>query len=176
MDLSSPEGESVNDGIDKNLSSLHYTSVDHLLALILATGRGAWLVKADIKEAVPIHREDQPLLGVSWNGMTYMDKVLPFGLRSAPKIFTAVADAIQWVLTRHGIPWSLHYLDDYIIVTRDRKEAELQKSTLQTVFDSLGVPLELSKLEGPSTCLAFLGIEVDSGSLQIRLPLRNWSN
>ena len=173
VDLSSPEGESVNDGIDKNLSSLHYTSVDHLAALILATGRGAWLVKADIKEAyraVPVHPEDQPLLGVSWNGTTYMDKVLPFGLRSAPKIFTAVADAIQWVLTRHGIPRSLHYLDDYIIVTRDRKEAELQKSTLQTVFDNLGVPLELSKLEGPSTCMTFLGIEVDSGSLQIRLP------
>ena len=29
MDLSSPEGESMNDGIDKNLLSLHYTSVDH---------------------------------------------------------------------------------------------------------------------------------------------------
>ena len=96
-----------------------------------------------------------------------MDKVLPFGLHSAPKIFTVVADAIQQVLTCHGIPWSLHYLDDYIIVTRDRKEAELQKLTLQTVFDNLGVPLELSKLEGPSTCLTFLRIEVDSGSLQI---------
>ena len=144
--------------------------MDHLSALILATERGAWLVKADIKEAhraIPVHPEDQPLLGVSWNGTTYIDKVLPFGLRSAPKIFSAVADAIQWVLSRHGIPLSLHYLDDYILVTRDRQEAELQKSTLQSVFDSLGVPLELSKLEGPSTCMTFLAIEVDSDSLQL---------
>ena len=51
VDLSSPEGENMNNGIDKNLSSLHYTSMDHLSALILVTGRGAWLVKADIKEA-----------------------------------------------------------------------------------------------------------------------------
>lgn len=173
VDLSSPDGESVNDGIRRELSSLAYTTVDHLSALILATARGAWLVKADVKEAyraVPVHPEDQPLLGLRWNEAVYMDRVLPFGLRSAPKIFTAVADAIQWVLTRHGITQSLHYLDDYILVTKDRGEAESQKQVLQTVFGNLGVPLELAKLEGPSTCLVFLGIEVDSVALQIRLP------
>ena len=55
-------------------------------------------MKADIKEAyrmVPIHPDDQLLLGIWWNGCVYIDRMLPFGLRSAPKIFTAVADALQ---------------------------------------------------------------------------------
>ena len=34
----------------------------------------------------------------------------------------------------------------------------------------MGVPLEQSKLEGPPACLKFLGIEVDTMTLQIRLP------
>ena len=36
--------------------------------------------------------------------------------------------------------------------------------------ESLGVPLEPSKLESPSMCLTFLGIEVDTTHLQLRLP------
>ena len=51
MDLSSPKNFSVNDGIDSALSSLSYASIDHLSSLILSLGRGAMLVKADIKEA-----------------------------------------------------------------------------------------------------------------------------
>ena len=67
MDLSSPKNFSVNDGIDPGLSSLSYASIDHLSVLILSLGRGAVLVKADIKEAyrmIPVHPQDQVLLGI----------------------------------------------------------------------------------------------------------------
>ena len=160
----------MNDGISREQSTLVYSSVDHLSALVLTRGRGAHLIKADIKEAyrmVPVHRDDQPLLGISWQGVTYVDRVLPFGLRSAPKIFTAIADAVQWVLARQGVLQSLHYLDDYIVVARDATQV---KHILVSVFESLGVSMELSKLEGPSTCLVYLGIEVDTKALLLRLP------
>lgn len=32
-----------------------------------------------------------------------MDSVLPFGLRSAPKVFTAVADAVEWMVRQQGV-------------------------------------------------------------------------
>ena len=38
------------------------------------------------------------------------------------------------------------------------------------LFSELGVPIEHSKLEGPSWSLTFLGIEVDTVSFQLRLP------
>ena len=68
--------------------------------------QGALLVKADIKEAyrmIPVHPHDHHLLGVRWNNSYYVDRMLPFGLGSAPKIFYAVADAIQWMLSQRGI-------------------------------------------------------------------------
>ena len=81
------------------------------------------------------------------------------------KIFSAVADALQWILHNKGIHLGLHYLDDFILVVRDHQAAVSQKNTLVKVFSSLGVPLEVSKLEGPATCLTFLGIEVDTVAL-----------
>ena len=51
MDLSSLKNFSVNDGIDPALLSLSYASIDHPSSLILSLGRGAMLVRADIKEA-----------------------------------------------------------------------------------------------------------------------------
>ena len=61
---------------------------------------------------VPIHSADRHLFDIHWNGMVYVDQALPFGLRSAPKLFSAVADAIGWALTQVGIPFLIHYFDD----------------------------------------------------------------
>ena len=83
VDLSSPWGSSINDGISSDVASLQYTSIDDLAALVVSEGKGSYLVKADIQEAyrmVPVHPEDQHLLGVEWNGAVFIDKVLPFGL------------------------------------------------------------------------------------------------
>jgi len=73
---------------------------------------------------VPIHLEDQHLLAVKWRGMVFIDKHLPIGLRSTPKIFTTVADALQWIPKHEGkVVNSLHYLDDFI----SNSSAESQK-------------------------------------------------
>ena len=105
VDLSAPEGHSINDGIEKALCSLSYISVDNVANAILQLGPGTLLGKMDVKEAyqiVPIHLSDRLLLAIQWKGNLYIDKVLPFGLRSAPLLFTALADAAEWVIRQKG--------------------------------------------------------------------------
>ena len=173
IDLSSPSNASVNDGISPEWSTLRYSTVDHLSSLILQEGKWAYLVKADIKEAyrmIPIHPDDQSLLGVRWKGAMYIDKALPFEHRSAPKIFIAVADALQWILIKQGVKIVIHYLDDFILVAGSFVEAKYQKDILISTCKALGVPLEPSKLEGPATCLQFVGIEFDTVALELCLP------
>lgn len=173
VDLSSPAGASVNDGIDSEWASVSYATVDMLALVVLEAGRGSFLVKADVKEAyrmVPVHPQDRWLLGISWGPTVYVDNVLPFGLRSAPKIFTAIADAAQWLMVNRGVDRLLHYMDDFAFVAESRMEAERKKQLLVSVWSELGIPLEPAKLEGPATCLTFLGIEVDTMTLQLRLP------
>ena len=59
-----------------------------------------WLKLTYVKEAyrmIPVHPHDQHLLRVRWNDSYYVDRILPFRLHSALKIFSAVADALQWI-------------------------------------------------------------------------------
>ena len=95
MNLSHPRGWSVSDLIPSHHCSLCYPSVDDAVDYILALGRYTQLIKIDFKNAhriLPIHQEDRHLLRVCWEGSVYVDLCLPFGLRLAPKIFTAFAD------------------------------------------------------------------------------------
>ena len=60
------------------------------------------LAKVDIQLAnrmIPVHSEDRLLLGIVWQGNLFIDAALPFRLRSAPRIFTAVADVLEWRAT-----------------------------------------------------------------------------
>ena len=93
-DLSHPQGQSVNDGILPAWSSL--SSVDNVAKIVLVLGAGTELAKIGICNAyriIPVHPDDQQLLGMQWNDMVYIDCTLLFGLRSAPNIFNAAADA-----------------------------------------------------------------------------------
>ena len=110
VDLSSPKGMSVN---DKEACSFHYASVAEAARRIVACGQGALMAKLDLKSAyrmVAVHPGDSPLLGIQWDGTTYVDSALPFGLRSAPIIFSAMA---AWALFKSGVDYSQHYLDDF---------------------------------------------------------------
>lgn len=52
----------------------------------------------------------------AWYSFTSVDRALPFGLRSAPKIFISVADVVAWVLHSEGIAHQLYYLDDFLFL------------------------------------------------------------
>ena len=105
LDLSSPVGHSVNDGIPKPPFTVQYVSVDAVIEGIMAWGRGTLMAKFDVASAyrnVAIHPDDRPLLGMQWRGTYFVDLILPFGLRSAPFIFT-----------NYGMDFLRHHLDDF---------------------------------------------------------------
>ena len=167
VDLSSPEGKSVNDGICKELCSLSYVRVDDIVPVIQRLGQGTLLAKLDVQAAyrtVPVHPDDRHLLGMVWKGRIYIDTTLLFGLRFAPKIFNSVADALEWVMQARGVRNVAHYLDDYSPRSMECAE-DLEKAL--TVCRELGVPVASHKCVGH---LHALGIEVDTVELELRLP------
>ena len=102
----------MNDGVRKSLSSLSYAGVPD----VIEGCSGALLVNINIKSAyrhVPIHPDDRWLTGMIWDGALL---IVPFGPRSAPKIFTALADAAEWILHKVGINFVIHFLNDVLII------------------------------------------------------------
>ena len=117
LDLSSPQGFSVNHGISKESSSISYTTTDYGVEAILKSGKGTLMVKLDIKQAyrnIPVHPTDHPLLGVAWDGKVYADKTLPFGLRSATVLLSAMANALGWIMSKNGVPSIVNYRDNFL--------------------------------------------------------------
>ena len=158
VDLSSPAGFSVNDGIDSNHTSLHYSSIEDAVGIVQQLGPGTLMAKLNLKTAyrlVPVHPDDRTLLVTCWNGYTYLDTALPFGLASAPKIFSAVADFLLCVTHIKGACWLLHYLDDFIVFGSPSSDECLQSFLLaRACCEELG--WEAHKVGGPTTCLTFL--------------------
>ena len=174
MDLSYPERGSVNDAINPSLCSLSYISVEKVAKQAMSLGSGTLLAKIDIKSAyrlVPVHPSERKLLGMEWEGKLFVDGMLPFGLRSAPKIFTASADALEWRVAQQGVRYVFHYLDDFVVIgPAGSSECADSLNTLEGVCAQLGVPLAPEKRDGPSSVLIFLGIIIDTVKGELRLP------
>ena len=174
-DLSSPDGYSVNDGISREEFSPEYATLDTAISHIMALGPGCYLTKVDVRNAFrlcPVRPADWFLLGIQWENQYYYDRVLPFGLRSAPFIFNQFADGLQWILQYTcKLPYVLHYLDDFLDVAGPSKDqAQRHHDLILDMFNYLHVPVAPEKVEGPSTTLVFLGIELDTVCLEMRLP------
>ena len=97
--------------------------------------------------------------------------MLPYGLHSAPKIFNNLADTLEWCFRCQGVEHILHYLNNYIVVgLPDGPICSGAMATLLVSCSYFGVPVGQHKLDGPATCLIFLGIEVDTMAGELRLP------
>ena len=155
---------------------MSYISVDEAIKQIISSGRGTLLLaKIDIKSAfrlIPVHPADRHLLAMEWKGDVYIDTCLPFGLRSAPKLFNVLADLLEWILRHHGVSFLLHYQDDYLTMGPPQTQICQHNLRLLTeVCAMLGIPLALEKVEGPPTIiLEFLGILLDTERMEVRLP------
>ena len=72
----------------------------------------------------------------------YVDGALPFGLRSAPKIFNAVAEALLFGWKANGAEFAWHYLDDFITIRRSGSgECSFNCELLHHLCKKLGIPL-----------------------------------
>ncbi len=175
VDLSYPQGKSVNDAIDKLIYEgeevdLQYPSVDDLAAAIQLHGKGCLIYKRDLSRAyrqIPVCPGDIRHLGFQWQGNIYIDRVLPFGLRSAAMICQRVSSAIAYIVNTRGFQ-IVNYLDDFAGAQITGKAVDAFV-TLGEVLSELGVKEASEKAFAPNTNMEFLGVEFDTVELEMRV-------
>ena len=142
-----------------------------LLSMTLWLGAGGKFDVVSAYRNVAIHPQDRSLLGMKWRDKYYVDMAPPFGLCSAPYIFTFIADMVEWILTHnYGVDFLNHYWDDFM--TLGPPASPVCHYNLQACIRLCSIfclPLHPPKLENPTTRLSILGIELDSTTLQARL-------
>ena len=174
LNLSSPKGSSVNEGIPKEEYSVKFSSFDDAVDMVRSLGHGAFMAKLDIKHAFrlcPVRLQDWHLLGYFWQGHYFIDTRLPFGCRSSPFIFNQFASILLWILINVcGIALILHYLDDFFLCGKTASCVKNNMTLFIKIFADLGVPLAPEKIFGPLKVLTYLGIEIDTDAELVRLP------
>ena len=177
-DLSWPPGQSVNDFIDKDKFSVQYMSIDNVVSHIQHVGQSALLAKLDLSDAfhhIRVRPQDWELLGSTWPNADgsidyYVSTVLPFGLRSSPKLFTDFALASKLIMQARGVSYVDQYLDDFITVGAPNSyECHNNLSNMLSVCHDLGFAVNPSKLVDATTKLEFLGILLDTDSQELRI-------
>lgn len=173
--LSHPAGFSVNEYIDPCFTSVQYSSFDHTISIIQKLGTGALLGKMDIKSAfrlLPMYPGDFDLLGFKFEGQYFVDKMMVMGASNSCNYWEKLANFLQWVLKERTRSDNIdHYLDDFIFAGHsDSNQCWTLMNAFQQLCSQLGVPIADEKTEGPTTCLTYLGYELDAALLQIRIP------
>ena len=73
-------------------------------------------------------------------------------------------------MLKKGVTSAFHYLDDFITVGSPGSTQCGDLAMMIETCSEMGIPVEETKWEGPSSCITFLGIELDMLSMELRLP------
>ena len=172
--LSYPEGASINSGIPSEFSQVSYASIQDAITYIKQAKSTIYLGKMDVESAfriIPICPQDRPLLGFHWEGKFYMDAVLPMGCSSSCQIFETFSTALEWIAkTKLGAAGVVHMIDDFLFMAPSKEKCALDMRKFAEMCEGSGIPLAPDKTVGPDTTLPFLGITLDTVSMEARLP------
>jgi len=65
----------------------------------------------------------------------------------------------------------MHYLYDFLTIgPHDSPVCANNLHMIKETCSQLGIPLSIEKIKGPTQCLTFLGITLDTKVMQARLP------
>ena len=129
----------------------------------------------DIKSAfrlLPVHPSDFQLLGLRIMGNFFFDKCLPMGCSISCALFETFSTFVEWkVRSLSGRKEVDHYLDDFLLGGRPEKEdCTILMTTFIDVCSDLGVPIAHENTVGPTKHLTYLGLDIDTVEMCIRIP------
>ena len=126
---------------------------------------GEWVSSIDLSDAylhIPIHPNSRKYLRFCHRSQVFQFTSLPFGLATAPQVFTMIVKEVKLMALSRGI--RLHqYRDDWLIRAQSQEEAQVNTQTVVELTQSLGWIINQEKSElKPTQVFSFVGYHLDS--------------
>lgn len=122
--------------------------------------KGNWVYSLDLKDAyfqVPIHKSSRKFLRLEFQGQIFQFRALPFGLSTAPWLFTKIVRGVKELFHRERFSL-FQYLDDWMGDARKELEAQARSRALVHCCTELGFEINFEKSELiPTQHFDFLG-------------------
>ena len=173
IDLSFPEGKSVNDGICKTATPKYRlpTPLD-LADLMLESGKGAFLWKSDLSRAyrqLRVDPLDYPLLGIRHTNQYFIDICPSFGCRASGQAQQRVSNAVTYLMGLDNFA-VLAYVDDFCGVAASKHQARQGFERFHSLTHELGLKLAPDKTCPPATTMEWLGFVFNTNDMSITIP------
>ena len=136
--------------------------------------QGDFAFSIDLQDAylhVPIVKHHRQFLHFVWHNVPYQWKVLPFGLATAPRVFTSLTKPILFLCHCKGLHIVVN-LDDILVLVHSKWAGERACLFLCSLLVHLGLHINFSKSD---LCLSqsftFQGLCWDTVHMLVSLPL-----
>ena len=151
----------------------HHFKMEGIHLVLDMIQKGESFTKIDLKDAyfaVLINDPDRKYLRFRWDNQTYQFRACPFGLASAPRMFTKLMKPITAILRRMGVKLVI-YLDDMILLNQDRILLIKQTQSTLWLLQCLGFHINWDKsIIDPTNKIEFLGFDIDAVEMKVKLP------
>ncbi|HXC61363.1 MAG TPA: reverse transcriptase domain-containing protein, partial [Nitrospiria bacterium] len=135
--------------------------------------QGDYLTSIDLTDAfmhVLVHQSSRRFLQFTWKGRLFQFRVLPFGMSLSPMVFTKILKPVLRWARRKGIRLTA-YLDDLLIVAKDRATSLRRTELVLHKLADLGFPIKRSKSSLiPSQSIQHLGFTINTTNLSLTVP------
>ena len=168
-------------GLRPILNLKHFNRYMHIPSFKMPTLKTVWQLiqqgdyafSIDLQDAylhVPIVKHHCQFLRFVWHNVPYQWRVLPFGLATAPRVFTSLTKPILFLCHHKGLHIVI-YLDDILVLVRSKRAGKRACLFLCSLLVRLGLHINFSKSD---LCLSqsftFLGLCWDTVHMSVSLP------
>jgi len=158
--------------INEYIDIVHFKMEDYRAVCNLLQ-EDSYMASVDLQDAyhlIPVLRDQQKYLRFRWRGKLYQYTCLPFGLATAPRVFTKVMRPVMASLRSEG-NLSVQYLDDILLLGLTKMLCNINVQHTVSLLKRLGFLINVNKSE--LICkkrLKYLGFIFDTSNMTISLP------
>lgn len=150
----------------------HHFKMDTFENAIKLITKDTFMASIDLKNAyhtVSIAEEHQKYLRFQWNGKIFQYTCLPFGISSAPRIFTKLMKPVYSKLRALGFV-NIGYIDDSLLCGDSIEACDINVKETIKLLSSLGFFINKEKsVLSPTKKIVFLGHIIDSEQMIVYL-------
>ena len=138
---------------------------------------GEWVSSIDLSDAylhIPIHPNSRKYLRFCYKSQVFQFTSLPFGLATAPQVFTMIVKEVKLMALSRGL--RIHqYLDDWLIRSQSQEEAQVNTQAVVDLTQSLGWIINQEKSElKPTQVFSFVGYGYHLDSALVKPTPERW--
>ncbi|KAH9640446.1 hypothetical protein HF086_018112 [Spodoptera exigua] len=158
--------------LNQFINTSHF-KLEDLRTVLKLISRNSYLCTIDLKDAyylIKIDKDYRKYLRFQFEESIYEFNILPFGLNTAPFVFTKVMKPVIRLLRTRGY-LSTIYLDDICIIGHDHETCSNNLQETRRLLISLGFIINKEKSNfSPNHSCTYLGYILDTKRFEVRLP------